>query len=213
MSYVLLLVFVLQLAIHLINKFGAQTINELLWTIYTKLPTPQSKDASDSGRLRAEVVRLQREMNAVSAQDDFAKWARLRREHDKAKDKYEKQSSSLTSFRTNFDRIISALRWAGTQGLQFFCNFYYSKEALFWLPQGWVPYPAEWILSFPRAPLGSVSINLWSMACASVIALVSEGVRAAWTLREGRVVEGSNKGEKIRMEAIGSGGVKGQKGL
>ena len=97
MSHILLLVFVLQLAIHLINKFGAQTINELLWTIYIKLPTPQSKDASDSARLRSEVVRLQREMGAVSAQDDFAKWARLRREHDKAKDKYEKQCTYTTT--------------------------------------------------------------------------------------------------------------------
>jgi hypothetical protein len=29
-------------------------------------------------------------MVGVSAQDNFAKWARLRRDHDKAKDKYEK---------------------------------------------------------------------------------------------------------------------------
>jgi len=36
-------------------------------------------------------VRLNREMTATSAQDDFAKWARLRRDHDKAKDKYDKQ--------------------------------------------------------------------------------------------------------------------------
>ena len=38
--------------------------------------------------------------------------------------------------------------------------------------------------------------------------MASEGVRAAWTLREGRVIEGKNKGEKIRMEAIGGGGGK-----
>lgn len=62
-----------------------------LWTLYTKLPTPQSKDAESSAQLRAEVVRLNREMTATSAQDNFAKWARLRREHDKAKEKYDRQ--------------------------------------------------------------------------------------------------------------------------
>jgi hypothetical protein len=53
---------------------------------------------------------------------------------------------------------------------------------MFWMPAGWVPYYAEWILSFPRAPLGSVSINVWGIACASMIALASEGISAAWVL-------------------------------
>jgi hypothetical protein len=51
---------------------------------------PQAKQAGENRKLRNEVVRLQREMVGVSAQDNFAKWARLRRDHDKAKDKYEK---------------------------------------------------------------------------------------------------------------------------
>ncbi|KAK3626553.1 GET complex subunit get1 [Elasticomyces elasticus] len=208
MVSVLLTVFLLQLAIHLVNTFGAQAVNELLWNLYTRLPTPQSKDTDESSRLRKEVARLHREMKSISAQDDFAKWARVRREHDKAKDKYDKQSASLTSFRTTFDRLITAARWLGTQGLQFFCNFYYSKQAMFWLPQGWVPYHVEWVLSFPKAQMGAVSINIWSMACASVIALASEGIRASLTLKDGRVREGSNKGEKIKMEALGAGGGK-----
>lgn len=54
-----------------------------LWLIYTKLPTKTSKTSTEQVVLRREVVRLKREMNATSAQDDFAKWARLRRQHDK----------------------------------------------------------------------------------------------------------------------------------
>ncbi|TKA83497.1 hypothetical protein B0A55_00546 [Friedmanniomyces simplex] len=212
MVSVLLLVFLLQLAIHLVNTFGAKAVNELVFTITIspekEVTANSSKDADESATLRREVVRLNREMKAVSAQDDFAKWARIRREHDKAKDKYDKQSASLTSFRTTFDRLITAARWLGTQGLQFFCNAYFSKEAMFWLPQGWVPSHVEWVLGFPRAPQGAVSINIWSMACASVIAMVSEGARAGLTLREGRVREGANKGEKLKMEGGGVGGKK-----
>lgn len=84
---------------------------------------------------------------------------------------------------------------------------------MFWLPQGWVPYYIEWILSFPRAPLGSVSINIWSIACASVISMTSEAIRASWTLKEGKVVEGSNKGEKIKMDIPGSTGGREKKEL
>ncbi|KAK3069089.1 GET complex subunit get1 [Teratosphaeriaceae sp. CCFEE 6253] len=206
MISVLLLVFLLQLAIHLLNTLGAEAVNELLWTVYTKLPTPQSKDADESAKLRKEVARLHREMKSISAQDDFARWARVRRDHDKVKDKYDNQSASLQSFRANFTRAISMLRWTGTQGLQFLCNFYFSKSAMFWLPQGWVPYHVEWALGFPRAPQGSVSINVWAMACASVIALASEGIRASMTLREGKVIEGKNKGESIKMEGMGGMG-------
>jgi hypothetical protein len=45
---------------------------------------------------------------------------------------------------------------------------------MFWLPYGWFPYWAEWILSFPRAPIGSVSIASWQLACTGVIALFSD---------------------------------------
>lgn len=45
---------------------------------------------------------------------------------------------------------------------------------MFWLPHGWFPYYAEWILSFPRAPVGAVSIASWQLACTGVIALLSD---------------------------------------
>ena len=122
-------------------------------------------------------------------------------------------AQGLQSFRTNFDRAVAVLRWLGTQGLQFFCNFYFSKEAMFYLPQGWVPCQVEWLLSFPRAPVGGISVNVWTIACASVIGMMSEGVRAGWALRDGKVVEGSNKGEKIKMQGMGAGGGGGKKEL
>lgn len=45
---------------------------------------------------------------------------------------------------------------------------------MFWLPYGWFPYYAEWIISFPRAPMGSVSAPSWQLACSGMIALLSE---------------------------------------
>jgi len=77
------------------------------------------------------------------------------------------------------------------------------------LPKGWVPYYVEWLLSFPRAPLGSISVNLWFIACASVISMASEAVVALWTLRQGKVVVGENKGEEVRMEPMAAGGGRG----
>jgi hypothetical protein len=77
----------------------------------------------------------------------------------------------------------------GTNGLRLFLQFWYAKRALYWIPKGWAPYYAEWILSFPKAPLGSVSIQIWGIACASVISLISEALVAAFVLFAGRMAQ------------------------
>lgn len=41
------------------------------------------------------------------------------------------------------------------------------------MPEGWVPGYVEWGLSFPKAPIGSVSIQVWSFAVGQVVNLVS----------------------------------------
>lgn len=66
-----------------------------LWQLSAKLPLASSKDAKDQMRLRREVLRLKREMNAISAQDDFARWAKIRRQHDKALAEHDKKGRIL----------------------------------------------------------------------------------------------------------------------
>lgn len=62
-----------------------------------------------------------------------------------------------------------------------------------------MPYYAEWLLSFPRAPVGSISIQAWSLACAAIILLVSDALVATVAL-----VMGSEKGpaEKVKGEPM-----------
>ena len=67
---------------------------------------------------------------------------------------------------------------------------------MFWIPKGWVPYYAEWLLSFPRAPLGSISIQAWSLACAAMILLVSDALVASIALVMG-AGEGSAQTNKV----------------
>lgn len=57
-----------------------------------------------------------------------------------------------------------------------FLQFWYSKTPVFALPEDWLPYYVQWILSFPRAPLGSVSIQIWSNVCATAIGVVADVV-------------------------------------
>ncbi|KAI9680571.1 MAG: GET complex subunit get1 [Caeruleum heppii] len=186
MPSLLITVLILQLAIHLVNTVGASTVNELLWNIYNRLPTPTSTAARNLRRLQREFVRQRKEISGVSSQNEFAKWAKLRRQHDKTIAELEKTTASLNNAKTSFDRVVSTGRWAGTNGLRLFLQFWYAKQSMFWLPQGWLPSYAEWLLAFPRAPRGSVSIQIWGAACASVIQLLSTAMMAAYALLVGR---------------------------
>lgn len=59
-----------------------------------------------------------------------------------------------------------------------FLQFWYSKTPVFALPADWFPYYVEWVLSFPRAPLGSVSIQVWSNVCATAVAFLGDIIGA-----------------------------------
>ena len=65
----------------------------------------------------------------------------------------------------------------------------------------------EWLLAFPRAPRGSISIQVWGVACASVIQLVGSAIIAVYALavqQTGGIKQpGTEKGEPMRMGASG----------
>jgi len=194
MPSLLLITFLLQLTLHLINTIGATTINEYLWTLYTTIFPATSQSSSKLNTLKREVVRLKRDLASTSAQDDFARWAKLKRQHDKAVGEYDKLASQTTSQKSTFTSRANTARTILTTGLNLILQFWYAKRAIFWIPKGWVPYYAEWILSFPRAPLGSVSLQVWTMACSSVVKMVSEALIAAAVLGLGYVAAGKRKG-------------------
>ncbi|KAI9801392.1 MAG: hypothetical protein M1825_003371 [Sarcosagium campestre] len=183
-SSLLVTVFILQLMIHLVNTVGATAINNIkkLWAVITRLPTPISKHVSLQRSLKREYLRLRQDMNSTSSKDEFAKWAKLRRQHDKVLAELEKTSATLNGYKGTFDKTITAARWLGTNGFRFFLQFWYAKEPLFWIPQGWVPRYVEWLLAFPRAPTGSISIQIWGIACVTIIQGLSEMLVGAYDI-------------------------------
>jgi len=208
MPSILVVTFVLQLLIHLVNTVGAATINNILWNIYNRLPTPTSKSASEQRALKTQFLKLRRELNSTSSQDEFAKWAKLRRQHDKVLEELEKSKATLDTTKKTFDQIITTLRWLGTNGLRMLLQFWFSKQPMFWIPSGWVPYYAEWLLSFPRAPLGSISIQAWALACGAIILLVNDAIIALVGLALSLKQNTGSREEKRKEEPVKTGGEK-----
>lgn len=83
---------------------------------------------------------------------------------------------------------------------------------MFWLPHGWFPYYAEWIISFPRAPMGSVSVASWQLACTGVITLVADTITAIIGLVVAAVQGGKGKQaeEPVRASATPTSSEKAQ---
>ncbi|KAI0855490.1 CHD5-like protein-domain-containing protein [Xylaria cubensis] len=177
MPSLLLVVLLVEVAVHLVNTIGATTINNILWNLYLALPTEVSKQAAEKNKLQKEYLAIRRDLNATSSQDQFAKWAKLRRSHDKQLEQLEKLKASHDASKAKFDRTAGIIRWSATSGVKFLLPWIYGKEPMFWLPSGWFPYYVEWILSFPRAPLGSISIVSWQTACTAAVLLFSDTIK------------------------------------
>ncbi|KAI1035765.1 hypothetical protein LB505_003878 [Fusarium chuoi] len=202
MASLMLSIFVVEVVVNLVNTIGAAAINNLLWTIINFLPVSTAKAAGEQRKLQADYLKVRRDLNSTSSQDEFAKWAKLRRQHDKLLEQLEKTKKTNEAARSNFDKILTVLRVVVTRAPQYFLPFWYATEPMFWLPYGWFPYWAEWILSFPRAPIGSVSIASWQLACTGVIALFSDlivGI-AGLLLNAKQAKEAPVEAEKVAAE-------------
>lgn len=117
-------------------------------------------------------------MGRTSSQDEFAKWAKLRRKLDKGLADLEKTNNTLSSSRSSFSKKFSTLLWLMTTGAQFLLSWWFRKQPIFWLPEGWVPYPVAWLLSFPSAPIGSVSSGAWGAICRRVLSTLQEIIQS-----------------------------------
>ena len=64
---------------------------------------------------------------------------------------------------------VGFFRWLSTWVTYLAISVWYRREPIFWFPEGWVPASVEWGLSFPKAPIGSVSVTVWVFAISQMI--------------------------------------------
>lgn len=74
-----------------------------------------------------------------------------------------------------------------------------------------MPWYVEWILAFARAPRGSVSIQMWFVACVTVVQLVGQAVAAGVVLAGEQRQGMGKKRERMAMGAEQGGRNRGEK--
>jgi len=167
---IFLLVFVTQL----ISWIGQSFLHDSACALYLRLF--HSSKVSKQRDLKASILVSKQELMQTSSQDQFAKWAKLRRKVDKGLADLEKLNSELAQARSAFGVQFKTALWLFTGGAQFFVGWWFRKQPVFYLPPGWLG-PATWWLALPFAPHGSVSCGAWQMACRRVIKVLEGTVK------------------------------------
>ncbi|KAH9942425.1 CHD5-like protein-domain-containing protein [Epithele typhae] len=168
------MLFALVFVTELISWVGKTVLLEFFYALYLRIF--YSAAVTQQRKLKSDILLNKKELLQTSAQDQFAKWAKLRRSVDKGLADLEKLNGDLSSARTAFSMRFNTALWVMTTGAQFVIGWWYRKAAVFYLPPGWFG-PLTWWLALPFAPAGSVSCGVWQMACRRVIKLGERAVR------------------------------------
>ncbi|KDR67475.1 hypothetical protein GALMADRAFT_258049 [Galerina marginata CBS 339.88] len=168
----LITIFLLVFIGQLVTWIGKTVLLDITYDTYLRIT--RSPLATRQRALKTEILSTKAELLKTSAQDQFAKWAKLRRSVDKGLADLEKLNGEIAGSKSGFAMKFNTLLWLLTTGLQFVVGWWYRKQPVFYLPEGWLG-PLGWWLALPFAPAGSVSVGVWQMACRRVI-VVSERV-------------------------------------
>ncbi|CAO3663600.1 unnamed protein product [Umbelopsis vinacea] len=160
-TFILLLVVITESILWL----GYAYITALAYDLYCKVSTDEA--VVRQRKLRKQVLQLRTELSQTSSQDQFAKWAKIRRKCDSATDSLEKTNSEIAFKRTQFEVKVKGVLYFVVHGSQVVMVMWFRKSPVFYLPHGWFG-PAARLLSMPFAPRGSVSVAVWFAACRRV---------------------------------------------
>ncbi|KAI8053178.1 WRB/Get1 family [Gilbertella persicaria] len=164
--YLPITIFLLVLITESILFLGYSYITSATYDLYVKL-TKDSRVMKQQ-KMKRDALQLKAELSQTSSQDEFAKWAKLRRKLDKATADLEKLSSEIAFSKTAFELKVKSVLWFVVHGSQLVMVMWFRKSAVFYLPPGWFG-PAQRFLSWPFAPAGSVSVAVWFAACRRMI--------------------------------------------
>ncbi|CAG8532377.1 3096_t:CDS:2 [Ambispora gerdemannii] len=119
-------------------------------------------------RVKREILAIKHDLGRTSSQDQFAKWAKLRRGMDSKMNELEKLSRSLGFLKSSFEVRFTTFLWLSTSGVEVSMMIFYRTSPVFYLPRGWFS-PVTWMFSVPFAPSGSVSVTMWFVICRQIL--------------------------------------------
>ncbi|TFL02537.1 CHD5-like protein-domain-containing protein [Pterulicium gracile] len=162
MVSLIITIFAITFVTSLVSWIGQAVLLEFVYNLYLRAFDPSG--SSKRRKLQTEILQKKAELLQTSAQDEFAKWAKLRRSVDKSLTDLNKLNGETAANKAAFSLKFNSVIWFMTTGVQFVVGWWYRKSPVFYLPPGWFG-PLEWWFALPFAPKGSVSVGVFQMAC------------------------------------------------
>ncbi|KAG7889306.1 hypothetical protein KL905_002483 [Ogataea polymorpha] len=113
-------------------------------------------------KLKSEQLAVNKERNAISAQDNYAKWTKLNRKYDALADQIKKEEHALSGQKSSIDSYVSrALQLLTTLPINAL-KLWYARRSLFYTRPGTFPWVIDaLIINIPFLARGSVGIYVW----------------------------------------------------
>ncbi|KAJ1657126.1 GET complex subunit get1 [Dispira simplex] len=136
--------------------------SDSLWQLYRR--TCYGAEVQKQQKLKQDIVTLKTELRQTTAQDEFAKWAKLKRRLDKSMAAYDAHTSQVAFAKSAFELKATLGLRISLYGLRTFLFLWYRATPVFYLPNHWFDPVSAW-LAYPLAPVGSVSVPVWMFVC------------------------------------------------
>ncbi|KAI3638939.1 hypothetical protein MIR68_003437 [Amoeboaphelidium protococcarum] len=149
------------------ESIGYQSVSEMLYQSLGHLIGINKR--AQRHQLKAEVVQLREQLKSISAMDEFAKWARLKRQVDKLSAEYDQLMSSDAMSKTAFTVKVSLALRVLVYIAYALLTFFHFRSPMAYLPSEWTGDYISRVLSLPVAPSNSISFSVWAFALRSVV--------------------------------------------
>lgn len=127
-----LVILIVVLAVHVVNLIGRPNIEAALLPFYIRLF--HAGQAKQQRTLKRDLYNTRQQLNLTSSQDEFAKWAKLRRTVDKIVTQLEAVNSQLAGASSSLSLLVRAVLFLSTTLFPFALTFYFGKTPMFFLP-------------------------------------------------------------------------------
>lgn len=160
----------LVVATRLLSTVSTSQLTEFFWQLYSNWSrSAKTRELRDKRKL---LLDIRTERANTSSKDEFAKWARLDRKHQKLKAEVDALNQQLGLKRQNLTAGLRVAKWLATTGVKIYVQWRYRTAAVVWLPPMSVPYVVEWFVALPSAPTGAISVATWLLAVDATVSLV-----------------------------------------
>ncbi|PVU88963.1 hypothetical protein BB561_005637 [Smittium simulii] len=155
------LIFLIELLINLISYCSYSYLSDVLYNLWCKISNntlPQQVH-----EIKQDIKQLRLEIKQVSSVDEFSRWAKINRKLEKSTKLFDTKSSDLGIQKTSFKIKASLFIMVAVYGIRLVILYLYYRVPVIHLPASWF-YPFGWLLSYPGAPSGTLSVFMWSLA-------------------------------------------------